>query len=95
MKLPPRAALAAAAGALTLAAGAGFLTSQAMSAGSQATRTVTVDVATGPAGPPGPPGPRGEPGPAGGTTCSDGFSLADVVINAPNGQVELEACVKD
>ena len=50
---------------LTLAAGSGYLASTAFSQESGPTRTVTVDVATGPAGPAGPPGPKGDPGPAG------------------------------
>jgi hypothetical protein len=102
--------LAGIAAALALAGSAGFLASQALSAGAQATRTVTIDVATGPQGDPGPPGPKGDtgatgppgprgeqgpPGPAGGTTCSDGFSIADVVINHPHGQTVIETCVKD
>ena len=70
-----------------LAATAGYLTSVALSATpSEPTRTVTVDVATGPTGPEGPPGeqgpegpqgPQGEPGPPGppgGVECPQGFS---------------------
>jgi hypothetical protein len=55
----PFAPLAA---AITLAGGAGFLTSQALGVGSQGpARTVTIDVAgPGPQGPAGPPGPPGE-----------------------------------
>lgn len=50
---------------LALTATAGFLTSQAFSAGTaEATRTVTVDVGSGTAGGQGPTGPPGPPGPA-------------------------------
>lgn len=51
---------------LTLTASAGFLAATALTASEQqAQRTVTIDVATGPAGPTGPPGPAGAPGPKG------------------------------
>ena len=66
MKLP----LIAAGLALVFAATAGFFVATATNAATP-TRTVTINVATGPrgpagpAGPPGARGPRGEPGPAG------------------------------
>ena len=49
---------------LSLALGAGFLTATqlASSADQGPSRTVTVDVATGPTGPEGPEGPEGPPG---------------------------------
>ena len=53
---------------LGMVGGAGFLAATAMSQEAAPTRTVTIDVATGPPGPAGPPGetgPRGEPGVAG------------------------------
>jgi hypothetical protein len=53
---------------LALAGASGFLASQALSSAPVATRTVTIDVATGPTGPQGPAGPagpKGERGPAG------------------------------
>jgi hypothetical protein len=93
---------------LGLAGASGFLTATAFSQEAEPTRTVTVDVATGPPGPEGPPGPAGEPGPqgeqgeagpvgpagpAGGQTCSAGFSPGVLVINAPGGQVTLETCL--
>jgi hypothetical protein len=87
--------LAPLAAALVLAGGTGFLASQALSAGQQATRTVTIDVATGPQGPPGEKGDPGPPGPPGGVTCPAGFSPADVVVNHPGGQTTLFVCVKD
>lgn len=96
-----RAVWLALAGALVLAGGSGFLAATALGTAAQATRTVTIDVATGPQGPPGPPGPQGErgpagpPGPAGGTSCPAGFSPADVVVNHPGGQTTLYVCVKD
>lgn len=44
----------------------GFLAATALSQGEQeVTQTVTIDVATGPIGPPGPKGEQGEPGPKG------------------------------
>ena len=46
-----------------MALGSGFLVATALSQGPPAaTRTVTIDVATGPQGPPGETGPKGEPG---------------------------------
>lgn len=52
---------------LSLALGAGFLTATqfASSAGDTPSRTVTIDVATGPTGPEGPPGETGPTGPQG------------------------------
>lgn len=48
---------------LLMAAGSGFLTATALSQGNEATtRTVTINVATGPVGPPGETGPKGERG---------------------------------
>jgi hypothetical protein len=83
--------------ALILAGTAGFLTASAV--GQEApTRTVTIDVATGPQGPPGPagpPGPKGDPG-ASGVACIAGFSPAVVVIkHQPGGPTSLYTCVKD
>ena len=81
----PEARGAIASGSL-LAAGSGYLTSVALSqTPSEPTRTVTVDVATGPTGPEGPPGeqgptgPRradrasGPPGPPGDFSCIEGY----------------------
>jgi len=54
---------------LALAGASGFLASQVFAANAQTpTKTVTINVATGPKGDPGepgPPGPKGDPGPAG------------------------------
>jgi hypothetical protein len=53
---------------LSMTAGAGFLTSTALSQDAAPSRTVTIEVPTGPPGPPGPPGlqgPIGLPGPPG------------------------------
>jgi Collagen triple helix repeat (20 copies) len=53
---------------LVMAGASGFLTATALSQAPEATRTVTIDVATGPTGPSGPtgdPGPQGERGPPG------------------------------
>jgi hypothetical protein len=87
------------AAALALAAGAGYLTSQALGTGSQQpTRTVTVDVGTGqqgPAGNQGPPGPAGPAGTPGAESCPAGYSFGAVLINAPKGQVQIATCIKD
>jgi hypothetical protein len=87
-------------GALALAGGSGFLASSALSGSQQApTKTVTVDVATGPAGPPGPPGPQGPQGPAGtgggAESCPTGSTFTAVRINAPSGHVTIWTCVAD
>jgi hypothetical protein len=80
------------AAALTLAAGAGYLTSQAVGVGSQTpARTVTINVATGPQGPAGPQGP---PGPAGSSSCPTGFEAGELVINHPGGQTAIWTCLK-
>ena len=79
--------------AAVFAASTGFFVSQAFSAGTQTpTRTVTISVENGAAGPQGPPGP---PGPVGGISCPTGFSEGDLVINHPGGQVTLFTCLKD
>jgi hypothetical protein len=84
--------------ALVFAAGAGFLTSQAVGVSSQGpARTVTINVPTGqtgPAGPAGPAGPPGPPGPSGAQTCPAGYELGAVLINHPGGQVTLWTCLK-
>ena len=94
MKPPAYAYLAA--GSLALASGSGFLASQALGIGKQApTRTVTINVATGPAGPAGPTGPAGPAGPAGTSGgCPAGFDPGELVINHPGGQVTLFTCLK-
>lgn len=90
----------------------GFFASQAINANAQgtATRTVTINVATGPAGPTGPIGPRGAqgaqgdkgdkgetgpPGPAGTTNCPTGYSNGRLVINHPGGQTAIFTCIAD
>lgn len=90
--------------AMVLAAGTGYLASQALSAAPQPTRTVTINVPTagpgptGPQGPQGPQGPKGDPGPegpAGGVTCPDGFSPGELVVNHSGGHVTLYTCLQD
>ena len=87
------------AAALVLAAGAGGFAAVALgTTQADPTRTVTVNVATGPQGPPGPPGPKGEqgpPGPAGDQNCPEGYQLAIVVINHTGGSVSLLTCVQN
>jgi len=88
----------------------GYVASGATGASNQPTRTVTIDVATGPtgpAGPPGKPGPAGPPGaqgPAGPTgpqgppgdfSCLTGYSPGILVINSPHGQVRIYTCIQD
>jgi hypothetical protein len=88
---------------LTMVGGAGVLGAATLSQGAaEPTRTVTIDVsngetgATGPAGPAGPPGPSGEQGSPGATECSVGSTLSNLVINTPDGHVELtNVCIKD
>lgn len=90
MKRPKPSALLLA-GGLALAAGSGYLTSQALSASKQApAATTTINVATGasgPAGPQGPAGPKGDPGEPGakGDTGAQGPS-------GPSGSPGAEAC---
>jgi hypothetical protein len=90
------------ASALVLTAGSGFLAATALSqSGGEPTKTVTVDVATGPQGPAGPkgePGPQGVAGPAGPPgefSCIAGYSPGILVLNAPGGQVKLYTCLED
>src|SRR5262245_118473 len=90
---------------LVLAGTAGFMASKALSQG--ATKTVTIDVGKGekgdpgpvgprgPAGAPGPKGDKGDKGEPGGTTCPDGWTLTNVIINHPGGHTTLLACTKD
>jgi len=89
------------AASLALAGTAGFLTSQVFAAGSTPEITTTVDVGTGPQGPPGPKGdtgPQGPPGPAGSPgaeSCPTGFKSGLLVINHPGGQTTILTCIKD
>jgi len=80
---------------LLLAGIAGALASTAV--GASKTRTVTINVATGPRGPKGPPGPQGPKGPKGdaGLECPSGYSPGVLVINHPGGQVTLWTCIKE
>lgn len=82
--------------ALVLAAGAGFFAAAAIGTSSQAARTVTVNLATGPTGPAGPAGPPGPPGPPGeaGLACPAAFEPGELVINHPGGQVRLWTCLR-
>lgn len=78
--------------ALILAGVTGFFVSAAVGQEAPA-RTVTIDVATGPAGPVGPPGPKGDPGPASSFSCPAGYSLGRLVINHPKGQTAIWTCI--
>ena len=78
------------AGALSLAAGSGFLASVAFSGPTQAARTVTINLRNGATGP---AGPRGATGPSGATSCPAGFEQGELVINHPGGHVTLFTCL--
>jgi hypothetical protein len=94
MKLP----LAVGFFALLLAAASGYFIAGAATG---PTRTVTINVATGPRGPEGPPGPKGDTGPQGpqgppgSANCPNNFSPGDLVINHPGGQTTIFTCIKD
>jgi hypothetical protein len=76
--------------ALALAAGSGYLASVAIGQGSPPiTKTVTVDVATGPTGPTGPQGP------AGGIECPAGYTFNALRINTPQGHTQIATCIQD
>lgn len=140
MNLPTKPVLIGA-GALALAAGSGFLASQAIGGATQTpTRTVTLNLTNGPQGPPGPPGPPGAsitikgsvstPGdlPAAGNkpgdtylvqsdgsiqtwdgtkwvssgpipsreaSCPAGYTFGALVLNAPQGHVQIATCIQD
>jgi len=85
--------LAAGAAALVLAALSGVLAAVALGAtAQQPTRTVTIDVATGPAGATGPQGPPGQPG---AESCPSGYTFGAVVFNTPGGHQQIATCLKD
>jgi hypothetical protein len=83
---------------LVLAAGSGALVAAAVSgaAAPPPTKTVTIDVGTGPQGPPGPPGPKGDTGPQGpaGLECLAGYSPGILIINSPTGHANAYLCLK-
>ena len=78
--------------------GAGGLAAAAVSSGSAPapTKTVTINVATGPAGPPGPKGDTGATGPAGpaGLNCLTGYNPGILVIDHPGGQTKIYTCIE-
>jgi len=80
--------------ALAIACLSGFLTAKAVAEQRSQTRTVTVNVATGPRGPAGPPGPKGDTGPAG-FECPAHYSPGELVIDHPGGQVRTWTCLHD
>lgn len=88
-----KASVFLAAGGATLAAAGGLGAAAITQASPPApTKTVTINVATGPTGPQGPAGP---PGPPGNIDCPTGFSFGDLVINHPGGQTTIFTCIKD
>ena len=95
-----RSTLFAAAGSVAFAAAGGFGTAAVVSGSSPKppTKTVTINVATGPLGPrgpAGPAGPAGPQGPAGGFECIAGYSPGILVINTPQGHTDVYTCLKD
>jgi len=73
--------------ALVLASTAGFFAATAIGVGTQApTLTTTVNVATGPQGPPGSPGAE---------SCPDGSKFGELVINHPGGQTKILTCIEN
>ncbi|HKB39861.1 MAG TPA: hypothetical protein VKD72_25725 [Gemmataceae bacterium] len=84
--------------ALALAAVAGGLAASAFGITDQQepTKTVTVDVATGPTGATGPAGPQGQPGPAGEFTCLTGYSPGILVlVQQGKGPTRVYTCLED
>lgn len=77
------------AGALLLAAGAGYAYATSSSS-APPVRTVTVTLRNGATGA---TGARGPTGPAGATSCPDGFAAGVLVVNHPGGQVRLFTCL--
>jgi hypothetical protein len=89
--------LAVAGGGLLM--GAGGLAAAAIAASQGAplpTKTVTINVATGPQGPPGPKGDTGPQGPPGvaGLECLAGYNPGILVINHPGGQTKVYTCLE-
>jgi len=84
-----------------LAAASGYGASLALSASNAdpvATKTVTIDVSTGPVGATGPEGPAGPPGPKGDglAACPTGFSFGEAVfVQQGKGPTTLFTCIKD
>ena len=74
---------------LACAAAGGGLAAAAIGKTADPSRTVTIDVATGPRGPAGPPGPKGDSGLA----CPSGFAPGELVIDHPGGQVRTWTCL--
>ena len=78
--------------------GAGGLAAMAVAAGGAPppTKTVTINVATGPAGPAGPKGDTGPAGPAGpaGLECLTGYNPGILQINHPGGQTRIYTCIE-
>lgn len=81
--------LVAVVAALALAGATGYFAATALSQAGEPTRTVTIDVATGPQGPAGPPGP---PGPSG-LECIQGYQPGVLVVNHPGGQTRIYTCL--
>ena len=82
--------------AVVFASAAGYFVAVSLGAGTQTpTRTVTVEVGTGPAGPTGPQGPPGPTGSPGAESCPAGYTFGAVVFNGPSGHQQIATCLKD
>lgn len=108
MKLPAAVLVV---GGLSLMGASGWLAAEALSQGEATapSRTVTINVATGPAGEPGPVGATGPAGPSGppGATgpagsdgsvgdCPAGFTWGEAVfVQQGEGPTSILACLKD
>jgi len=68
---------------LALAGASGFFVASATGGQAQQPRTVTVNVATGPQGPPGV------------ASCPAGYTAGELVINHPGGQTRTWTCLHD
>lgn len=75
----------------------GYFAAASFAQTGEPTRTVTIDVSTGPqgpAGPAGPPGPKGEPGEA--FACPVGFQWGEAIfVQQGKGPTTILTCIKD
>jgi len=85
--------------AVVLASVSGYFVATSLGAGEPTpTKTVTINVATGPTGPTGARGavgPTGPAGPAGAESCPVGYTFGAVVFNTPGGHQQIATCLKD
>jgi hypothetical protein len=81
-------------GLVTLSLGLGLAVLVSATGAQTPQITTTVNVGTGVQGPPGPPGPPGTSTSPAGLECPTGYTLGDLVINHPGGQVTILTCIK-